>query len=143
MGRPRRFVSGPMLLTAASLCITACTDADADGATTAFTITSVEPAQFVAYRSTEFTVHGTGFARTAGPADITSGVTAAAEPVLVTFVADEDTPFANGTAGEVQIACTVVSDTELRGTLPPTNTPGEWMASITVADALGSATTAT
>jgi hypothetical protein len=124
-----------LLALAAALAFAAChSDSDDDNPPPLpIVVTGIEPDPFVSYVATPFTISGSGFTRSAMPADI----------VHVTFRTDDGTPFADGASAEAQVDGTVISDTEIQGTTPVTNSPGIWACTVEVADSLGSGASAT
>jgi hypothetical protein len=93
-------------------------------------VTGIEPDPFVSYVPTPFTISGSGFLRST------------AAQVSVTFRTDDGTPFADGTSAQVQVAGTVISDTEIQGVTPVTNSPGTWASTLEVSDSIGSGASA-
>lgn len=151
-------VAGSSVL-AAALAAAACDftgDSDGPGGTPPpppIVVTSIETDPFVSYRSVPFTITGSGFNRSATssgiPPPVTTGVVGPALPgtlapqVIVTFRTTDGTPFADGTSAAAQVAVTVISDTEIQGNTPITNSPGIWASAVEVTDSIGSGTSAT
>jgi hypothetical protein len=88
---------------------------------------SIQPSPFFAYKPTPFTLIGDGFLHRW---KLGSAVT-------VNFGTTEGTPFANGTSAQAAVPGTVISNTQIAGTSPTTNSTGGWRCIVAVSDANG------
>jgi hypothetical protein len=103
-----------------------------DPASVPLVVSSIQPSTFIGYASTPFTIHGSGFSRSAAPGSTDPLL------VLVNFLAPDDIPFANRTTAEAPVLGTVISDTEIQGMTPITDQTGTWPCAVQVTDAFGS-----